>query len=102
MSSSFHVNYKIRPKKSIQRKMIMESFRHLGYFNDLANYQYIGLGGHFFSEYHYLHKDLHLNKLISIEKNTNNKKRFELNKPYDFVKIFLVRQIKYLKMKSIY
>jgi hypothetical protein len=67
--------------------MFLESFRKLSVFDNLSNYQYIGFGGNFFTEYVLIHKELHIDELYSIERDIGNKKRFEFNKPFDLIKM---------------
>ncbi|MFK0522840.1 O-methyltransferase [Paenibacillus illinoisensis] len=81
-SSYEKINYKIRPAKSIERKMLCESFHKLTFFTPIYNYRYIGFGSPFFADFTLFHKQLGINKMISIEKDIENEPRFTFNKPY--------------------
>jgi len=81
-SSYERINYSIRPAKSIERKMLCESFRKLEEFAALETYRYIGFGSPFFSDFILVHRYLGITNMISIEKDADNKERFEFNKPF--------------------
>ncbi|HEY0826848.1 MAG TPA: O-methyltransferase [Bacilli bacterium] len=81
-SSYERINYSIRPAKSIERKMLCESFRKLEEFAALETYRYIGFGSTFFSDFILIHKNLGITNMISIEKDIEYQERFEFNKPY--------------------
>lgn len=88
MSTSYErINYNLRPAKSVERKMLCEAFRRLLNFYDLTKYRYVGFGSIFFSDFTLIHKSLGIKDLISIEKETKDKKRFEFNCPYKCVKL---------------
>lgn len=82
MASFENINYNLRTNKSIERKMISEVIQRLSIISDLNNYRYIGLGSTYFTDFTLFHKYLGMNKMISIEKEKNNKARFEFNKPF--------------------
>jgi len=81
------VDYTVRPAKSVERKMLCEALVRLGHFRDLTQYRYVGLGSIFFSDFILIHKSLGIKDLISIEKEIGDKKRFEFNCPYKFIKM---------------
>ena len=82
------INYKLRPAKTVERKMIAESFRKLSAFHPLQEYQYIGFGSIYFVDYSLFHKTLGLTKLISIEKEEAARARVEFNKPFSCIKLY--------------
>lgn len=86
-SSYERINYRIRPAKSIERKMLCESFRKLEEFAALETYRYIGFGSTFFTDFTLIHKSLGIANLISIEKDIENRERFEFNKPFNCIQI---------------
>ncbi len=86
MTSGREINYSLRPAKSIERKMICE-FLHRSsklYF-DISKYTYIGFGSFYFSDFALFHKSLGINKMFSIEKDSNHQKRYDFNKPYNCI-----------------
>lgn len=88
MTSSYEkIDYRIRPAKSIERKMLCDAFRKLTYFKNVKQYQYIGMGSIYFSDFYITHKMLGIKNMISIEKDAHRKDRFEFNCPYQCIKI---------------
>ena len=72
MSSYQKINYSIRPAKSAERKMLCELIQHLSVFHKLSDYQYIGFGSTYFTDFSLFHRNLGINKMISIEKDPLN------------------------------
>lgn len=88
MSSSYEkFNYTVRPAKCIERKMLAEAFAKLSCFDNLKNYEYVGFGSVYFSDFALFHKHLGLIKMLSIEKDSRLDKRFYFNKPYSCIRI---------------
>lgn len=81
------INYTIRPAKSIQRKMLCETFRKVSSFHNINDYQYIGFGSTFFSDFSLIHKSLGIETMISIEKDIEKAQRFEFNLPYNCIEM---------------
>lgn len=80
-------NYKLRPQKCIERKLISELIHCVSNKLELE-FSYVGLGSLYFTDFIYFHKKNHINKMKSIEymNNDNEKyKRFRNNKPYNFI-----------------
>ena len=85
--SSFRkINYSLRPAKAVERKMISFTLKKLSKFDSLSNYQYVGFGSTFFNDFILFHKDLGINKMISIEV-SSNEMRFNFNKPFNCIKM---------------
>ncbi len=61
--------------------MLCEALRHLR-FHDLEDYQYVGLGSIFFTDFRLMHRRLGISQMVSIEKQEVERERFEWNKPY--------------------
>ena len=76
------INYLLRPAKNVERKMLVEAFRRLSEFGNLPNYRYIGFGSTFFSDFNLFHKALGITKMVSIEKDIENRRRFKFNRPF--------------------
>jgi hypothetical protein len=81
------INYSLRPAKSIERKMLCDAFRRLSAFDKVENYQYIGFGSTYFSDFILFHRALGITKMISIEKDKENKERFMFNRPFRCVEL---------------
>ena len=78
-------NYRVRPAKSIERKMLCEALLRLSFFESVENYRYIGFGSTTFVDFILFHKTLGIKNMISIEKREMDKARFEFNKPFDCI-----------------
>jgi uncharacterized membrane protein len=81
------INYRLRPAKAVERKLICDSLRCLHPFGELASYRYIGFGSTYFSDFILFHKFLHIEDMVSIEKDEHAKERFEYNKPFGCINI---------------
>lgn len=87
MSSYRKINYALRPAKNIERKMLLEAFRKLSFIDELSNYRYIGFGSTYFTDFELFHKELNIQNMISIEKDTGSRLRFKFNRPYSHIDI---------------
>jgi hypothetical protein len=83
------IDYRVRPAKSIERKMLAESFRRLVYFRDPAKYLYIGMGSLYFSDFSLFHRSLGFEAMVSIEdcKDPTIQARFRMNVPYGHIQM---------------
>lgn len=83
-SSSFElIDYRLRPAKYAERLMVAE-FAARSRFHISADYQYIGLGSVYFTDFKLFHRSLGISKLISIESSTIED-RFRFNKPFNHI-----------------
>lgn len=76
------IDYRLRPAKNIERKMLIEAFWRLSEFGRLESYQYVGFGSLFFSDFILMHRILGIKNLVSIERKVEDKERFEENLPF--------------------
>lgn len=81
------INYALRPAKSIERKMIVETFAQLSNFYTMDSYRYIGLGSPYFSDLSLVHRSLGITDMICIEREEHHAGRFEFNKPYKCIEL---------------
>jgi hypothetical protein len=83
MSRSYErINYALRLAKSIERKMLVEAFRRFSEFRSIDSYRYIGFGSTYFSDFQLIHKSLNIQAMNSLERDVQNRERFEFNKPF--------------------
>jgi len=87
MSSYEEINYRLRPAKSIERKMLSDAFRRLSPFGKVDSYRYVGFGSIYFTDFSLFYKNLGIEDMISIEKNKDDDERVEFNKPYKFIDV---------------
>jgi len=86
MSKSYEkVNYLLRLKKQIERKLIIETLQHLGTIIDIKSYRYFGFGSIYFADFILFHKYLNIGKMTSIDNKQDDEKRFNFNKPFHFI-----------------
>ncbi|MGD9641394.1 MAG: O-methyltransferase [Elusimicrobiales bacterium] len=80
-------DYRVRPNKSTERKMLVDAFRRLSGFAPVEKYRYIGLGSTTFADFILFHKALNISDMISIEHRTEYEPRFEFNRPFECIDI---------------
>ena len=86
--SAVTINYEIRPCKFVERRMLLASLsRILGAIRKDKDYQYIGFGGCSFTDFKLFHRELQINKMISIENGNYSDKKLEINKPFQCIQI---------------
>lgn len=79
------INYILRPCKQIERKIMLEVLGKLKLKRAIEEYKYIGMGSIHYYDFILIHKYLCIKDLISID-NKKTRRRFEFNRPYEFVK----------------
>lgn len=90
------VNYILRPRKQIERKIIIEILQELKNNQvNIGKYQYIGMGSIYYYDFILFHKYADFNDFVSID-NKITTKRFKFNKPYDFIKFKNKKSTDYL------
>lgn len=85
MPSFDAINYSVRLRKNIERKLIAELLQSIGKAFPISDYQYVGMGSLWFSDFIVLHKALGIRKMWSIEK--YSPKRAAFNNPFGFIKV---------------
>jgi hypothetical protein len=80
------VIYTLRPAKAVERKMLCEAFRRLSRFGPLDSYRYLGFGSVFFSDFLLFHRALGLTRMVNIESEVKDKRRFRFNRPFSSIK----------------
>lgn len=83
------IDYRLRPAKNIERKMMCEAFRRLLAFDDLDCYRYIGLGSLYFADFVLFHRSLGIESMVSIEARVEDKVRFDFNNPFECIKVVM-------------
>ena len=80
------INYIFRPKKQIERKILIELFQKIqNTLNiNISEYQYIGLGSIYYYDFILFHKYLNIRDMVSLD-DKEDYNRFEFNKPFDFI-----------------
>ena len=89
MPSYDKINFRLRPAKSIERKMMAELLQKAVHLHPHQNYRYIGFGSIFFTEFRILHKEYGIEDMVSIERVFQDEERFEFNTPYSCIDLIL-------------
>lgn len=79
--------YAFRPAKRIQRIMAFDALRLLRSFAALDRYRYVGLGGWEFVDFRLVRQELGVRQMVSIEKDTDARDRYEFNRPFAEVEL---------------
>ncbi len=87
MPSYERIHYGLRPAKHIERKMLVEAFQRLHVFRAVDSYRYIGFGSIYFSDFLLVHKALGIKDMVSIEREDEDKDRFQFNRPFNCIQI---------------
>ena len=83
MTASYRlIDYSLRSAKFAERKMICEMLARLKVFGSLESYRYVGFGSIWFADCVLFHRSLGIEKMISIERETDHEDRFIFNNPY--------------------
>lgn len=87
MNTPLMFNYELRPCKFVERRMfIMSLSRVIARFG--GDYQYVGFGGLTFTDFKLFHKELNIDRMLSIEAGADiTDERLEFNKPYSSIVI---------------
>lgn len=83
MSATFErFDYRVRPAKSVERRMMCDTFRNLSPFAAVNSYRYIGFGANSFVDFILFHRRLGIDSMVSIEAREDLRERIEFNCPY--------------------
>lgn len=87
--NSRRINYTLRVAKAVERKMFCNLFQKLSVFHPLEDYRYIGFGALYFADFHLVHRQLGVKKMVSIEKSqaSSVRARYNYNKPFSCIDI---------------
>ena len=90
MADSFrHIDYRLRPAKIIERRMMAEAFQELRSFGPLKRYRYVGLGSVYFSDFALFHATCNFEDMVSIEdtEDLTKQNRFLFNAPLGLIQM---------------
>jgi len=91
VSSSYRVQYDMRPAKQAERRMIMDALQRLATAGfAIEDYQYTGFGAIYFVDFILLHKLLGLKRLVSLEQEPSLETRVNFNKPFSCIEVKMV------------
>lgn len=84
MARSFRkIDYRLRPAKGVERRIIAEAFLRLRAFGAVESYRYVGMGSVYFSDFALFHSVCGFETMVSIEDSSDPKvqDRFRFNAP---------------------
>ncbi len=91
ISSSYRVQYDVRPAKQVERRMLVDALQRLAAAGfPVADYQYTGFGAIYFVDFILFHKALGMSKLVSLEQVKSLTSRMMFNRPFSCVDIKMV------------
>lgn len=95
--SKKHIDYSSRMKKNIERKMICDLLERIGKVYSLKEYNYIGMGSYYFSDFILFYKQFGFTQMTSIEHDKQNMSRYEFNRPFKNIDIQFMTTSKYFE-----
>jgi hypothetical protein len=82
-SSSGKVSYDLRPRKQVERRMMLHTFQRLSEIGfKISAYRYAGFGAFFFVDFILFHRLLGISDMVSIEYDTSQMDRVLFNRPF--------------------
>lgn len=90
------INYVLRPRKQIERKILFYLLNKIELKMPLEKYSYIGMGSIHYYDFVLIHKFLNIEKLVSID-DKNVESRFNFNKPYEFIDFYNTKTTTFLE-----
>ena len=79
--------YHLRPNKSIDRNLFVQTLIGLTSVFPVADYWYTGFGSYMFDDFKILHERLNISKMISLEADPQVFSRAKFNLPYNCIDI---------------
>jgi hypothetical protein len=81
------IDYRTRPAKHIQRRMLIDACRRLTAIAPLAEYRYVGFGGLEFLDFDLFHRAMGIASMVSIEKEIEAVDRYKFNRPFATIEL---------------
>lgn len=88
--------YHLRPNKSIDRSLFVQTLIGLSQLFPITDYQYTGFGSYLFDDFKLLHDTLNISEMFSLEKDSVEYERAKFNLPYNCIDIKNIGSTEYL------
>lgn len=88
--------YHLRPNKSIDRNLFVQTLIGLSRSFPISDYQYTGFGSYLFDDFKLLHDTFNIQKMTSLEKDTIEYERAKFNLPYNCIEVKNIGSTEYL------
>ncbi|MDH1700284.1 O-methyltransferase [Comamonas terrigena] len=75
------ISYHLRENKAIERNLFIDLLSRIGRYTNISDYTYVGFGGPFREDFKAIHSSLRIEKMISIEMDSNVFARQNYNYP---------------------
>jgi hypothetical protein len=82
------IDYRLRAAKYAERLMMCDAFSRLSAFQNITEYQYVGLGAVYFADFLAFHRILGIEDMVNIEGKIGATKRFIANVPLNITLLF--------------
>lgn len=97
ISSSRKVSYDLRPKKQVERRMMVHVFQQLAESGfPLSTYRYVGFGAFFFMDFILFRRLLGITDMVSIEHDDFSEKRVRFNCPFNDIEVKIMSASEYI------
>lgn len=81
------IDYRIRPAKNVERKMLLEICSRMGAVQKMSTYRYVGMGSIYFVDFSLFHRAFGIDSMISLEGRERLMERCEWNRPFDCIRV---------------
>ena len=81
------IDYRIRPAKNVERKMLLEICSRMGAVQEMSGYRYVGMGSIYFVDFSLFHRAFGIDSMISLEGREGLMERCEWNRPFDCIEV---------------
>lgn len=93
--------YHLRPNKSIDRSLFVQTLIGLSRELPISDYKYTGFGSYLFDDFKLLHNTLNISDMVSLEKDELEFQRAQFNSPYGCISIKNTESTEYISDLSI-
>lgn len=93
--------YHLRPNKSIDRSLFVQTLIGLSRELPISDYKYTGFGSYLFDDFKLLHDTLNISDMVSLEKDEIEFQRAVYNAPYGCISIKNIESTQYISDLSI-
>ena len=93
--------YHLRPNKSIDRSLFVQTLIGLSREIPISDYKYTGFGSYLFDDFKILHDTLNISNMVSLENDKLEFQRAQFNSPYGCISIKNIESTQYISDLSI-
>ena len=87
-STATFIPYNLRPAKQAERRILLDFLQSASEVGlPVSNCRYVGMGGTMFYDFHLMHRFLGINRMVSLERDSDIHPRCKFNCPFDFINV---------------